>query len=219
MSKRDENDKRLVCEILEKAGLRVEHVPQSRTQSCDLRAKSGKQENYLFEVKGFHDSKALARALRSGKDYSEALAFDTARAVQAGIREGIKQLESTARKNADELRFLALLVRSKFDAKVVFPADSGTPVWKTKFARRFGDAGQGRSPRMSLLLTQRVLSLSNRFRWCTRGRWRGRYVISQRLRKPASQSATNSAEPVFRAAPSNARCRGVREEGIPRRRL
>ena len=120
MAKTDEEDKVLVREYLASAGLELEDVPESTVQRCDLHAVDGEHARYLFEVKGFHDAIALGSALRNGKDYSESLSFDTARKVQSGIHEAMKQLESTAQKGTNELRFLALLVRSKYDMKVFF---------------------------------------------------------------------------------------------------
>ena len=126
MSHTDEDDKRLVCNILKEAGLEAEEIPEAKTKRCDLRAKASDQEHYLFEVKGFHDDERIATTLRDGAAYENSLSYDARNTVESAIHEAVKQLESTARKDTDQLRVVVLLVRSKNDHDVVLQQILGT---------------------------------------------------------------------------------------------
>jgi len=94
---------------------------QRRPRSdCDLRATSGQNDKYLFEVKGF------TTPMPSRQHYETARTMRNpwrSTALEQSKRESItRSTNCTQRRGegADELRFVALLVRSKYDPEVVF---------------------------------------------------------------------------------------------------
>jgi hypothetical protein len=113
----DENDLFWVRRVLEDAGLRVQPVAATTTKRCDLRAQN-EAEQYLVEVKGFHDDEAIGRALREGKLHQTVVSYEHRNAVEDGVEEAVKQLRETAGGSDGALRLAALLVRTTDNSNV-----------------------------------------------------------------------------------------------------
>ncbi len=124
----DEHDIELVCKNLKAAGLVVARVDvdQSATvERCDLSAKDT-CEKYLLEVKGINDEDEIRDLLRN-REMFETTRSDVYRSrVAKEIHKAKKQLQSTSKDYEDHLWLVALIARSKYDARYMHEQILGT---------------------------------------------------------------------------------------------
>jgi len=122
----DERDIEDVCKYLKTAGLLVTRVDvDPKAERCDLSAKDG-CEKYLIEVKGINDEDEIKQTLRKGEIYETDRSHVYRKRVAREIHKAQNQLQSTATGYDDHLWLVALIARSKYDARFMTEQIFGT---------------------------------------------------------------------------------------------
>ena len=122
----DERDIEDVCKYLKTAGLLVTRVDvDPKAERCDLSAKDTR-EKYLIEVKGINDEDEIKQTLRSGGIYETDRSHVYRKRVAREIHKAQNQLQSTATDYDDHLWLVALIARSKYDARFMSEQILGT---------------------------------------------------------------------------------------------
>jgi len=122
----DAKDIEDVHEIMESAGLETARIPVAATPRCDLRARDAEGEQYMIEVKGFHDNEEIGPTLREGKVHAEVRSLVLSQAIEAAIEDAInRQIPATP--GADvSLCMVVLIARTTFGAEVTRKQILGT---------------------------------------------------------------------------------------------
>ncbi len=124
----DEHDIEDVCKYLEAAGLRATKIdvdPNALSKRCDLSAEDTCAK-YLIEVKAINDEDKIKQTLRIGGFYETDRSHVYRKRVAKEIHEAKNQLQSTARDYEDHLWVVALIARSKYDARFMSEQIIGT---------------------------------------------------------------------------------------------
>ena len=121
----DLKDRARVREILEALGLTTGDVPEADTKRCDLRAHDGEGENYLIEVKGFHDNADIGRALREDRVHVGERSLVRSNVVEEEVRKALKQLVATPMADG-ALWLVALISRTVYRSDVTLQQIHGT---------------------------------------------------------------------------------------------
>ncbi len=124
----DERDLNYVCENLQAAGLsvtRVEVDPKAEVERCDLSA-TDTREKYLIEVKGINDEVKIKQVLCKGEMFETTRSHVYRNRVAKEIHKAKSQLQSTAEEYKDHLWLVALIAKSKYDARFMHEQILGT---------------------------------------------------------------------------------------------
>jgi hypothetical protein len=124
----DDQDVADICRLLRAADLEPERVPEAEGQGCkrcDLRVVTA-QEQYLIEIKSFHDDATINQTLKSGTVYECTHSKVYRDQVAKQVRDAVRQLQSTPREHPDNLGLVALIARSKIDSSFMTEQIIGT---------------------------------------------------------------------------------------------
>ncbi len=121
----DIKDRGRVCDILAAMELTTADVPEADTKRCDLRAHDGEGEQYLIEVKGFHDNANIGSAMREDRVHVGERSLVRSNVVEEQVRAAIKQLKATP--TAEKALWLVVLMsRTTYGSDVTLKQIHGT---------------------------------------------------------------------------------------------
>jgi len=121
----DLDDRADLREILKALGLTSADVSEADTKRCDLRAHDGEGENYLIEVKGFHDNADIDQTLQKGDVHVGKRSLVGSNVIEKAVQYAIKQFEATPTDDG-ALWLVALINRTVYGSDVTSKQIYGT---------------------------------------------------------------------------------------------